>query len=215
MSNNLTFPTTVYGYWRPWKSDANYWHDYLDYVRDASLVNYGANTIGKCINQASQEQIEAINIFKNDIGKRITVLNNQLGNISNQINQINEGILNLNRNLDIQIEQQRLSNILLKNISALLRIPDSEKERQHSIELGIKFFVNAQKDSDLYDDALEELLKAESERTPGIKLKVRESLEKGEPIPDEIILRLVDARLRQSDCRVNGWVLDGFPENEA
>jgi adenylate kinase len=60
-----------------------------------------------------------------------------------------------------------------------------------------------------------ELLKAESERTPGIKLKVRESLEKGEPIPDEIILRLVDARLRQSDCRVNGWVLDGFPENEA
>ena len=42
-----------------------------------------------------------------------------------------------------------------------------------------------------------------------------EALEKGEPIPDEIILRLVDARLRQSDCRVNGWVLDGFPENEA
>jgi len=60
-----------------------------------------------------------------------------------------------------------------------------------------------------------ELLKAEAERNPGIKLKVRESLEKGDPIPDEIMLRLVDARLRQSDCRVNGWVLDGFPENEA
>ena len=60
-----------------------------------------------------------------------------------------------------------------------------------------------------------ELLKAESERNPGIKLKVRDALEKGEAIPDEIILRLVDARLRQSDCRVNGWVLDGFPENEA
>ena len=60
-----------------------------------------------------------------------------------------------------------------------------------------------------------ELLKAEAERNLGIKLKVRESLEKGDPIPDEIILRLIDARLRQSDCRVNGWVLDGFPENEA
>lgn len=28
------------------------------------------------------------------------------------------------------------------------------------------------------------------------------------------MLRLVDARLRMSDCRVNGWVLDGFPQNE-
>lgn len=60
-----------------------------------------------------------------------------------------------------------------------------------------------------------DLLKQESEKNPGVKLKVREALEKGDPIPDEIILRLVDARLRQSDCRVNGWVLDGFPENEA
>jgi len=60
-----------------------------------------------------------------------------------------------------------------------------------------------------------ELLNQEAEKNPGIKIKVREALEKGDPIPDEIILRLVDARLRQSDCRVNGWVLDGFPENEA
>lgn len=60
-----------------------------------------------------------------------------------------------------------------------------------------------------------ELLKVEAERNPGVKLRVREAIEKGDPIPDEIILRLVDARLRQSDCRVNGWVLDGFPENEA
>lgn len=59
------------------------------------------------------------------------------------------------------------------------------------------------------------LLKAEAERNPGIKIKIRESLERGEPVPDEILLRLIDNRLRQSDCRVNGWVLDGFPENEA
>ena len=59
------------------------------------------------------------------------------------------------------------------------------------------------------------LLKTEAERNPGIKIKIRESLERGEPVPDEILLRLIDNRLRQSDCRVNGWVLDGFPENEA
>ena len=57
----------------------------------------------------------------------------------------------------------------------------------------------------------EELLKAEAEKNPGVKLKIRGSVESGESIPDEIMLRLIDSRLRQSDCRVNGWVLDGFP----
>lgn len=34
-------------------------------------------------------------------------------------------------------------------------------------------------------------------------------------VPDEIVLTLVEQRLRQSDCRVNGWVMDGFPQTEA
>lgn len=59
------------------------------------------------------------------------------------------------------------------------------------------------------------ILKDEAERSPPIKIKLQEAAEKGEPIPDEIILRLIDARIRQSDCRVNGWVLDGFPETES
>ena len=44
---------------------------------------------------------------------------------------------------------------------------------------------------------------------------MQEAADSGESIPDEIILRLVDDRLRQSDCRVNGWILDGFPETES
>jgi len=58
------------------------------------------------------------------------------------------------------------------------------------------------------------LVKAECEKNPGIKLQVKEAIENGEPIPDSLILRLVDDRLKQSDCRLNGWVLDGFPQNE-
>ena len=61
----------------------------------------------------------------------------------------------------------------------------------------------------------QKILKAEAERNPPIKIKLQEAAEKGEAIPDEIILRLVDARIRQSDCRVNGWILDGFPETES
>ena len=37
----------------------------------------------------------------------------------------------------------------------------------------------------------------------------------GLEVPDEILLRVIDARLNKSDCRVNGWVLDGFPQSEA
>lgn len=61
----------------------------------------------------------------------------------------------------------------------------------------------------------QKILKAEAERNPPIKIKLQEAQENGEPIPDEIILRLVDERIRQSDCRVNGWILDGFPETES
>ena len=30
-------------------------------------------------------------------------------------------------------------------------------------------------------------------------------------IPDNIVNQLIEKRLKQSDCRVNGWVLEGFP----
>jgi tetratricopeptide (TPR) repeat protein len=156
MSNIIASkPSFVFGYWRPWNENSNVLDSYLDYSRDTSLVKYGAETVGNFINQASKEQVHAINQLGQDIGRGMNVL-------SNQMSDINEALVFLNRNMDVQIEQQKLSNLLLQNISELLRVPDSEKERQHSIELGIKFFVNASKDVDLYADALEELLKAES-----------------------------------------------------
>jgi hypothetical protein len=149
MSNiKATKPSYVFGYWRPWKSDSNLIDSYLDYTRDTSLVKYGADSIGKFIQTASKDQIAAIK--------------NLEANVLGGLNVVNNSLHFINRNLDIQIEQQKLSNLLLQNIVELLKVPDSEKERQHCIELGIKFFVSAKKDSDLYADALEELLKAES-----------------------------------------------------
>jgi hypothetical protein len=148
-------PSFVFGYWRPWKENSNLFDSYLDYARDTSLAKYSADTVGKYINQASKEQVQAINQLGQAIGRGMNVL-------SNQMSDINETLVFLNRNMDVQIEQQKLTNLLLQNIAELLRVPDSEKERQHSIELGIKFFVNASKDADLYTDALEELIKAES-----------------------------------------------------
>jgi len=34
-------------------------------------------------------------------------------------------------------------------------------------------------------------------------------------IPDEIINPIMEKRLKQSDCRVNGWVMEGFPYSKA
>ena len=59
------------------------------------------------------------------------------------------------------------------------------------------------------------LIKQECAKHPAIKTQVKKALEAGEPVPDDLILRLVENRLKQSDCRMSGWVLDGFPESEA
>lgn len=150
-----TKPSFVVNYWKPWEENSNLFDSYLNYTKDISLLKYGADSIGKYINHASKEQVLAINQLGKAIGRGMDVL-------FNQMSDINESLVFLNRNLDVQIEQQKLSNLLLNNIAELLRVPDSEKERQHCIELGVKFFVNASKDSDLYVDALEELLKAEA-----------------------------------------------------
>jgi hypothetical protein len=176
-------PSFVLGYWRPWKEDSNAIDSYLDYVKDTKLAKYTADTVGKYVAKASRQQVGAINNLGRQLGNGLEIIsdeifqasNQQVSAITNLENQIGAGMnllqnklsdisseLNfLNRNNEILIEQQKLSNLLLQNISELLRVPDSEKERQHAIELGIKFFVNAKKDADLYDDALKYLLKAE------------------------------------------------------
>jgi tetratricopeptide (TPR) repeat protein len=148
-------PSFIFGYWRPWKKDANLLDSYFDYVKDVSLVKYGADLVGQYIKESSKEQVEAIN----QLGE---IISGGLNLLSDQISEVNESLLFINRNLDIQIEQQRLTNLLLEDIVELLRVPESEKKRMHSIELGIKFFVNASSNSDLFADSLEEFLKAES-----------------------------------------------------
>jgi hypothetical protein len=59
-------PSFVFGYWRPWKEDANVFDSYLDYTRDVSLTKYGAEVVGTYINEASAGQIKAINQASTD-----------------------------------------------------------------------------------------------------------------------------------------------------
>jgi tetratricopeptide (TPR) repeat protein len=176
-------PSFVLGYWRPWNEQSNVIDSYLDYARDTSLARYGADTVGRFIGQASKEQLRAIDDLSRSVGRGLDRLSGQLKGISgklsdissalsgmtyvlshmsSQLDQIGSQLSFVNRKLDIQIEQQRISNFILQNIAELLRVPDSEKERQHNIELGMKFYINAKNDPDLFADALEEFLQAEA-----------------------------------------------------
>jgi adenylate kinase len=51
------------------------------------------------------------------------------------------------------------------------------------------------------------------ERTP-LGLKAKEYMDKGLLVPDEVVIDIIQARLKGPDCR-NGYILDGFPRTVA
>jgi hypothetical protein len=148
-------PSYTLSYWKPWRENSDSFDSWTNYIKDVSLAKYTADTIGQYIEQSSKNQILTLNSIGEKLGEN-------LSDISTKVDISNELLSNLNRNLDFLNEQHKVTNLLLGDISKLLRIPDSEKERQHKIELGLKFFANAKIDNDLYHDALEHLLIAES-----------------------------------------------------
>jgi adenylate kinase len=60
-----------------------------------------------------------------------------------------------------------------------------------------------------------QLLKKEISNNPQVGKFISGCFDKGDDVPDEIINPLIEKRLKQSDCRVNGWVLEGFPYSKA
>lgn len=57
------------------------------------------------------------------------------------------------------------------------------------------------------------LRNAKAQGTP-LGLKAKSYMDKGELVPDELILDLIEERLSQPDA-ASGWILDGFPRNLA
>lgn len=176
------------GYWRP---DVGLGEAWRDYIQDNTRATMVADRVGKYLDVTSERQRDAIReasfkqiqankeiavfqakeqrrgtrILANTIWeaseKQIKAIQAAANLIGGKIDVTNKHLSNLNRRMDMSIEQQKLSNNILNNIAELLKIPNSEKERQQAITLGIKFFVNASKDEDLFQDSLDNFLKAE------------------------------------------------------
>ncbi len=59
-----------------------------------------------------------------------------------------------------------------------------------------------------------DILRAEVERKTNLGKEIEDVMKRGELVADDIILRLVEARLSEPDCR-KGFILDGFPRTIA
>jgi adenylate kinase len=59
------------------------------------------------------------------------------------------------------------------------------------------------------------LLKNEISRNPEIGQTISKCIDAGALVPDSVVIPLIEQRLKQSDCRVNGWIVDGFPQTDA
>ncbi|MCD6480087.1 adenylate kinase [Candidatus Bathyarchaeota archaeon] len=57
-----------------------------------------------------------------------------------------------------------------------------------------------------------DMLREEVSRETEIGLRAKEYMDRGELVPDELVIGLIEERLRKPDCS-EGFILDGFPRN--
>lgn len=118
------------------------------------VQNKMANIVG-AIHDLSYETNTAITQSANRIDLS---LREGFKNLDARLKEFTEG---LSWQMAQIIDNQKVTNLISGNIAQLLRIPDIQKERQYHIEQGFKHYQNAQIDASLFEDSLENLLKAE------------------------------------------------------
>ena len=62
--------------------------------------------------------------------------------------------------------------------------------------------------------SVKELIRREIKDNPRNAKELARCIDEGDQIPENILNNLVENRLNQSDCKVNGWILEGFPETD-
>lgn len=85
-------------------------------------------------------------------------LHNDFYEVSSKLEDIEQNLIDLSQIIDYKlttiIEQNKITNFLLNHITYLLKLPDSEKEKNRNIEVGLKHFKNANYEKSLYKDSL-------------------------------------------------------------
>ena len=63
----------------------------------------------------------------------------------------------------------------------------------------------------LVNVSVQELAAEEAKTNPAVQERIRQCYLAGEEIPDDISIRLIRERIMKPECRINGFILDGFP----
>ncbi len=70
------------------------------------------------------------------------------------------------------------------------------------------------KDFDIVPISTGDLLREEVKKGSDLGINAKTYMDKGELVPDEVILAMLEKRVKAPDC-ANGFILDGFPRNTA
>lgn len=139
------------------------------YVKDVTdAIQKQTEEYNRTIERVSEQHKHAMRGAMNAVCGTLT---DGFQKLSVRLDDINDSLYEirslLSWELSTLIEEQRINNLLTKNNAVLLRVPDSQKQRQYHFEQGMRFLENARKiDTDFYEDAIDNLLKAEDiERT--------------------------------------------------
>lgn len=175
--HNVASGENYYSQWKRYIQQTEHISDITSAIKSQSKsyetqIKQASEIVSSSLDEVSRRQVEAIA----DAAGMI------VGRLDQGFSDLSEGLFDVERSVDRLatmldwrlsqlVDQQRISNVLLGNIAQLLRIPDVQKERQYFIEQGFKHYKNAVLDSDLYENALENLLEAEKrERTDYVVL---------------------------------------------
>lgn len=113
------------------------------------------------LREVSREQAEIIkegtSAICGTLEDGFALITEELHGVENSIYQMTDTLCT---HLKMMIDEQRYNNILSENIALLLKIPDSQKERQVNIQKGLKFFNDALRDPSFFEYSLKFLDKA-------------------------------------------------------
>jgi adenylate kinase len=60
-----------------------------------------------------------------------------------------------------------------------------------------------------------DILRAAVQAGTPLGVKAKGFMDAGQLVPDELIIDVICARLKEPDCQTNGWLLDGFPRTKS
>ena len=88
---------------------------------------------------AGQEQLaQKLEPREDQDPKRLAIAMERIGEIKGDFEELIELF---DWRMSMLLEEKRIENLLTENIAQLLRIPESQKERQYNVEQGLRFFI--------------------------------------------------------------------------